>query len=193
MKNIAILVSGSGTNMENISRYFEGSTLARIALVISDNPAAYALTRAQAEGIETLVMTRPETRRMGALNSALQEHGIDFLALAGYLSLIPADVTWVFDHRIVNIHPALLPAYGGKGMYGMRVHEAVIAAGEKESGITIHYVNERYDEGNVIAQFRISVSEGETPESLAEKIHALEYEHYPKVIERLLLELPEKA
>lgn len=189
MKNIAILVSGSGTNMENIAHRFRGSDSIRISLVISDNADAYALTRAANLGIGSRVVSRKQLRETGTLAHLLQAENIDFVVLAGFLSLIPPDVTRVYESRIVNIHPALLPKYGGKGMYGMRVHEAVIAAGEKESGITIHYVNEHYDEGAVIAQFRTDVTPDDTPDTLAVKIHELEYRHYPEVIERELSKL----
>ena len=187
MKNIAIFVSGNGSNAENIANYFASSLSAKVVLVVSDNPGAYALARAARLGIDSIVVERKSLREQGNITAALlRERNIDLVVLAGFLSLVPHEVVAAYEGRIVNIHPALLPAYGGKGMYGDRVHTAVIENGEKESGITIHYVNERYDEGAVIAQFRIPVDAEDTPESLAAKIHALEYRHYPEVIAALL-------
>lgn len=182
MKNIAIFVSGSGTNFQNIAEYFKGSPDVNVALMLTDNPEAYALERARELGVRSEVVPRADFRNGDMVTELLAINDIDFIVLAGFLSLVPAPVVRAYKGRIVNIHPALLPAYGGKGMYGDRVHRAVVEAGEKESGITIHYVNERYDEGAVIAQYRVALEPGETPESLAVKIHRLEYEHYPEVI-----------
>ncbi len=187
---IGILASGSGTNAERIMEHFgaggesEGSETARVVLVASDNPDAYALVRASRRGVPTAVFTRAEFASGDAPLAALREAGVEYLVLAGFLRLIPLNIIEAYSGRIVNIHPALLPKYGGKGMYGARVHEAVVAAGEKESGITIHRVNEHYDDGAVIAQFRCPVSPDDTPETLAAKIHTLEHRHFPEVIEQ---------
>lgn len=190
MIKIAVFASGSGTNAENIFRYFSDSRLARPVLLVADNPAAGALQRAEKFGIERAVFSRTEFRSADkAILELLREREIGFIVLAGFLSLVPPALVRAFPGRIVNIHPALLPKYGGKGMYGHHVHEAVIAAGEKESGITIHLVNERYDEGATLAQFRVAVEPGDTPDSLAAKIHELEYAHFPEVIEREIAKL----
>jgi phosphoribosylglycinamide formyltransferase-1 len=189
MIKIGILASGSGTNAEKIMEHFAMSPVAQVVLLASDNPEAFALERARRRGVATEVFTRAEFAAGEAPLAALRAAGVDYLVLAGFLRLIPFNIIKAYPDRIVNIHPALLPAYGGKGMYGDRVHAAVIAAGERESGITIHRVNERYDEGAVIAQFRCPVSAGDTPETLAAKIHTLEHRHFPEVIEQDILNL----
>lgn len=189
MKNIAVFASGSGTNAENIFQHFEHSELARPSLLVTDNPNAGALERAQRFGIETAVFPRAEFRSGDTVLALMRERSIDYIVLAGFLSLVPSCLVKAFEGRIVNIHPALLPKYGGKGMYGHHVHEAVIANGEKESGITIHLVNERYDDGAALAQFKVEVSPDDTPDSLAAKIHKLEYAHFPEVIEREISKL----
>ncbi len=181
---IGILASGSGTNAEKIMEHFADSPLARVVMLASDNPAAGALERARRHGVPTAVFSRAEFAEGTAPLAALRAAGVDYLVLAGFLRLVPVNITGAYRDRIVNIHPALLPAYGGRGMYGDRVHEAVIAAGESESGITIHRVSERYDEGAVIAQFRCPVHPGDTPATLAARIHTLEHRHFPETIER---------
>lgn len=181
MHNIAIFASGSGSNAENIFKHFADSTLARIALIVSDNPAAGVLERAHRLGVATAVIPRKDFARPAL--DLMRTYNIDYIVLAGFLSLVPSAVVEAFRGRIINIHPALLPAFGGKGMYGMRVHEAVIAAGVHESGITIHHVDEKFDNGSIIAQFHVTVSADDTPETLAAKIHELEYKHFPKTIE----------
>lgn len=186
MKRLAVFASGSGTNAENLIRYFRTSPYGRVRLVLSNRPDAYVLKRAQAYDIETIVFHREQLYETGEVLAALEKGNIDFIVLAGFLWLIPSSLLDTYEGRIVNIHPALLPRYGGKGMYGRRVHEAVIASGDEESGISIHYVNPRYDEGDIIFQARCPVTPEDTPESLAEKIHALEYAHYPRVVEDLL-------
>jgi phosphoribosylglycinamide formyltransferase-1 len=187
MIKIAILASGSGSNTERIMEHFSEGTpagqLARVVLVASDNPQAFVLERAARHGVPTAVFSRAEFADGAAPLRALREAGVDYLVLAGFLRLVPPAIVAAWPGRIVNIHPALLPAYGGRGMYGARVHEAVIAAGERESGITIHRVNERYDDGAIIAQFRCPVEPGDTPDSLAARIHALEHAHFPLIIE----------
>lgn len=190
MKNIAVFASGSGTNAENIFRHFENSDTARPILLVTDNSNAGALDRAKKFGIETAVFPRAEFRSGEAVLELMRDKAIDYIVLAGFLSLVPACLVKAFDGRIVNIHPALLPKYGGKGMYGHHVHEAVIANGENESGITIHLVNEHYDEGAALAQFKVTVTPDDTPDTLAAKIHELEYAHFPEVIEREISKLP---
>jgi len=189
MKNLVVFVSGSGTNMENIARYFEGSSDARVALVVCNRPGAGAIGRAQALNIPVHMISRNDFVQVSPLLETLRDNGADLIVLAGFLWLLPPELIRAFTGRIVNIHPALLPAYGGKGMYGMKVHEAVVAAGEEFSGITIHYVDEQYDRGQIIFQARIALAQDETPESLASRIHALEYEHFPRVIEQLVRDL----
>jgi phosphoribosylglycinamide formyltransferase-1 len=185
MRSIAIFASGSGSNAENINSWFLGSPLGKVALILTDNPNAYVLERAMGMGVEAIVFSALDLKS-GQVLSILQNRSIDMIVLAGFLRLIPADMVMAYRRRIINIHPALLPKFGGKGMYGDNVHKAVLAAGEAESGITIHYVNEHYDEGDIIFQAKCSVSKSDTAQTLAEKIHALEYAHYPRVLEELL-------
>lgn len=163
--------------------------MAKTALLVSDNPDAFALRRASARDVPTAVFSRAEFAEGENVLDLLQKAGIDYIVLAGFLRLIPYNIIKAYSGRIVNIHPALLPKYGGKGMYGDRVHKAVIEAGEKESGITIHKVSERYDEGTVIAQYTVEVSPEDTHETLAQKIHALEHKHFPAVIEQEITKL----
>ena len=187
MKHIAIFASGSGTNAEQIISHFQESSLARVSLLLSNKPDAYALTRARKYNVPTLVFTREEFNQSDRIVDILKEKGIDLVVLAGFLWLVPVNLIRAFPDHIINIHPALLPKYGGKGMYGMRVHQAVIDSGDKESGISIHYVNGRYDEGKIIFQARCKIEPEDTPESLANKVHQLEYEYFPKVIEELII------
>jgi phosphoribosylglycinamide formyltransferase-1 len=186
MSNIAIFASGSGTNAENIIRFFRTHPEINIKLVLVNKSQAGVLARAKNLGIDHRVFSREEFSNPDLFISILSDYKIDFIVLAGFLWLVPSYLIREFPDRIINIHPALLPKYGGKGMYGERVHEAVVQNGEKESGITIHYVNEHYDEGNIIFQARCPVDAGDTPQAVAEKVHALEYEWFPKVIEELL-------
>lgn len=186
MTNIAIFVSGNGTNCENIIRHFSASETVRIALVVSNKPDAFALTRAERLGVPTAVLTAPELRDEAATMSLLRRYDVDFIVLAGFLLMIPAFLTEAFPRRMVNIHPALLPKYGGKGMYGHHVHEAVKAAGEAESGITIHYVSNVCDGGEIIFQARTPLSPTDTPDDIAAKIHLLEQAHFPQVIEQVV-------
>ena len=189
MKNIAIFASGSGTNAENLVHFFRTDPIVRVGLVLTNNQNAGVIRRAQSNDIETLVFSRTEFYESEKILNLMKQRGIDFVVLAGFLWLVPDNILKTFENKVVNIHPALLPNYGGKGMYGRHVHEAVIANGEKESGITIHYVNARYDEGDIIFQARCKVKSDDTPESLASRIHQLEYEHFPQVVEKLLKEL----
>lgn len=184
MVKIGILASGSGTNAEKIIRHFQDSPLGRVVFLASDNPEAFALERARRLGVPTATFSRAEFADGEAPLAALKAAGVDYLVLAGFLRLVPVSILAAFPGMVVNIHPALLPAYGGKGMYGDRVHKAVIEAGETTSGITIHRVNEHYDEGDIIAQFTCPVTPDDTPETLAAKIHALEHEHFPETIEK---------
>lgn len=188
MKRLAIFVSGSGTNMERIGQHFSQHPEIEIPLVVCSNAKAAALQRAKKLGIETFTIDKNDFREGIKLLKLLQEKHIDWLILAGFLWLVPAVLVRAFPHRILNIHPALLPAYGGKGMYGEKVHQAVIQNREKQSGITIHYVNNNYDEGNIVFQQGLTIALNETPESLAQRIHQLEHKFYPEVIERLVLE-----
>lgn len=186
MKNIAIMASGSGTNAEQIIRFFRTDKEIRVNLVLSNREDAYVLERAKKYEIDSVVFNRKEFYETDEILNLLSLRHIDFIVLAGFLWLVPESLIEAFRGRIVNIHPALLPAYGGKGMYGKYVHEAVIANGEKESGITIHMVNEKYDDGDIVFQARCSLAPDETSDSLAAKVHVLEHEYYPKVVERLI-------
>ena len=188
MKKVALFASGSGSNVQNISEYFQSNPHVEINLVLSNNPNAYVLERAKKLGIPTHVFTRDTFYNTREVVKILEEAQTDFIVLAGFLWLVPQNLIHAFPNRIINIHPALLPKYGGKGMYGSKVHEAVILNGEKESGITIHYVNKHYDKGSVIFQARCTVNPDDSPESLAKKVHQLEYEHYPKIIEQLVMQ-----
>jgi formyltetrahydrofolate-dependent phosphoribosylglycinamide formyltransferase len=190
MKKVAIFASGSGTNAENIAKYFSGSQFVEISLLISNNPQAGVLERMKRIHIPTVTFSRQEFAGSLPVLEKLAEHAIDWIVLAGFMNRIPAEILNACPGRIINIHPALLPKYGGKGMYGMHVHEAAVAAGEKESGITIHYINERYDEGPIIFQTSCPVLPTDTPQDVAAKVHALEYAHYPRVIESLLTGKP---
>ncbi len=183
MKNIAVFVSGSGSNAENLFKHFEHSDLARVQVLFANRPDIYALERAKKLGMEAVIFNK-EDFSSGKVLDELRERKIDYIVLAGFLWLMPPAVTRAYEGRILNIHPALLPKYGGKGMYGDRVHRAVIEAGEPESGITIHRVNEKYDDGDTVFQARVPVAPDDTPESLAAKIHALEYEYFPKIVEQ---------
>lgn len=180
---IAILASGSGSNAENIHHYFKQHKGAKIVLIISNRAEAYVHVRANEMGVPSLTLNKEFLQEAGTLLNLMQSYQVDFIVLAGYLLRIPADLVHAYPNRIVNIHPALLPKHGGKGMYGQKVHEAVLRDGDDVSGITIHYVNEYYDEGQIIFQATCPVMKGDTPETLASKVHALEYEHFPKVIE----------
>lgn len=182
MKKIAIFASGSGSNAENIILFFAKNHEICVNSIFCNVPNAYVLERAKTHHIPAYLFNREELRNPEKILHTLQEQQIDFVVLAGFLWLMPECITKAFPHKIINIHPALLPLYGGKGMYGMCVHEAVIAAGEKQSGITIHYVNDQYDEGAIIFQAKCDLTPDDTPETLASKIHELEYKHFPRII-----------
>ena len=187
MKNLVIFASGSGSNAENIIRYFASKPDFCVKKIYCNVPGAYVLERARQLQVPACVFTREEFRNPDKLLRRLQDEGTDFIVLAGFLWLVPPCITAAYPNRIVNIHPALLPAYGGKGMYGHHVHEAVLAAGEQESGITIHYVNDRYDSGDIIFQATCPVLPDDTPDTLAARVHELEYRHFPRVIEEAVL------
>lgn len=183
MKKIAIFASGSGTNAENIINHFKGHPGIEVALVLCNKPDAKVLERADKHGVRRVVFDRETFTASNRIVELLRGEGVDYIVLAGFLWLIPYNIIEAYGDRIVNIHPALLPRHGGKGMYGDRVHRAVVEQGDTETGITIHKVNEAYDSGAVIAQYKVPVTPEDTPESVAAKVHALEYEHYPHVIE----------
>lgn len=183
---IALFASGSGSNAQHIVEYFAGTGLLEISAIYCNNPDAYVLERAKLLGIPAVLFNRDSFYNSTVMLDDLKKRKTDWIILAGFLWLIPDPVLKAFPQRIINIHPALLPEYGGKGMYGMKVHKAVIASGDKESGITIHYVNEHYDKGNIIFQAHCPINSQDTPEILAEKIHELEYEHFPVVIGKLV-------
>ena len=187
MKKVAIFASGSGSNAQNIAAYFKKSTIGRVNLILSNNPDAFVLKRAANMGIPAIQFDRNTFYDTENILKILQEAETDFIVLAGFLWLIPLYLIHAFPNRIINIHPALLPKYGGKGMYGLKVHKEVLANHEKESGITIHYVNEKYDEGSIIFQAKCKVKTNDSPETLAERVHRLEYEYFPKIVEKLLI------
>lgn len=185
-KNIAIFASGYGSNAERIIRYFREEGSARVSLVLSNRADAYVLQRARSLGVPCAVFAKEEWQSGERILAALQESHVDFVVLAGFLLRVPSVLLQAYPDKILNIHPALLPKYGGKGMYGDRVHQAVVAAGEKESGITIHYINEHYDEGDIVFQAACPVLPADSAEEVAAKVHALEYEHYPRVIGQVI-------
>lgn len=190
MKRIAIFASGSGTNAQRIIEYFSMSKEVVVDSLWSNDENAYALIRAEKLGVETFTFDKEELYRTNEILDKLYDHRIDMIVLAGFLWLVPRNLTDLFP--IINIHPALLPKYGGKGMYGMNVHKAVLASKDKESGITIHWVNQEYDKGDIIFQTTCPIRPKDTQEDLAARIHELEYEHYPRVIEELLLKEDEE-
>jgi phosphoribosylglycinamide formyltransferase-1 len=185
-KHIVIFASGSGSNAQRLMEYFDHHPSIRIVALFANNAEAYALERAKKFNIPTHVFTR-EDFRYGAVLEQVHAYHPDLIVLAGFLWLVPAPFVQEFPNRIINIHPALLPKFGGKGMHGQSVHAAVISGQEKESGITIHYVNEHYDQGAAIYQHTCPVEPGDTPETLAQRVLALEHEHLPRVVEEILL------
>ena len=186
-KNIAIFASGSGTNAENIIRYFQENDLIRVALVLSNRSDAYVLERAHRLQVPSEVFLKEDWVSGEQILALLHEYHIDFIVLAGFLVRVPERLLHAYPDKIINIHPALLPKFGGRGMYGDHVHEAVVAAGETESGITIHYINEHYDEGDTIFQAKCPVLPDDSAIDVAQKVHSLEYKHYPLIIERTIL------
>ena len=187
MVNLAIFVSGSGTNCENIIRYIQNNQQVNIILVISNKADAYALVRAKHLNVETAVLPKTDFNNRELVLGLMSDHRIDFRVLAGFLLMIPDWLIDAYEHRMVNLHPALLPKFGGKGMYGHHVHESVKAAGETETGMTVHWVSNVCDGGEIIEQYKTAISPDDTPDDIAEKEHELEMEHFPKVIERVLL------
>jgi phosphoribosylglycinamide formyltransferase 1 len=186
MKNIAIFASGNGSNAEQIIRHFNNHAFINISLILSNRKDAFVLERAKNHGIKTMVFSKSDLYDTESVLRCLFDHKINFIVLAGFLLKIPDIIIRSYNNRIINIHPALLPDFGGKGMYGMNVHNAVIDSGKKQSGITIHYVDEIYDNGKIIFQAFCDVSEKDTAQTLAEKIHQLEHKYFPRVIEFLL-------
>lgn len=186
MTNIAIFVSGSGTNCENIIRYFKDSKEVNVALVLSNKPDAKALDRARNLQVATAVVDKASFSKEEVMMPLMREYQIDFIVLAGFLLMVPDFLIAAYDRRMVNIHPALLPKYGGRGMYGHHIHEAVRANNETETGITIHYVSSVCDGGEVIFQAATPVSPADTPDDIAAHIHLLEQKYFPEVIERVI-------
>jgi len=189
MTRIAIFASGSGSNAQNIHEYFQGNSDVEISLILANKADAYVLERAKNMNVPSFVFTNKELQNTNIVIDKLSEYKIDFIVLAGFLLKIPSSLISAFPNKIVNIHPALLPKFGGKGMYGMHVHEAVVENKEKETGITIHFVNENYDEGQIIFQDRFDVAENDTADDVASKIHELEYKHFPRVIGEVIQNL----
>jgi phosphoribosylglycinamide formyltransferase-1 len=186
MKNIIVIASGSGTNAEKIINYFHSSNFAKVSHIVSNKADAYVLKRAELLNVNALFFQKKDFYESNKVLDFLMSETPDLIVLSGFLLLLPSNIVSVFPKRIVNIHPALLPKYGGKGMYGDNVHKAVIENHELESGITIHYVNEKYDEGDIIFQKSCPVFSDDTVSSLASRIHLLEYEYFSKVIEEIL-------
>jgi phosphoribosylglycinamide formyltransferase 1 len=180
---LAIFISGNGSNAEAIFQHFQHHPAIKVVMVLSNNPDAYGLARARKFSIPTRIVTRQEFRESEEVLEWLKEAGITHLVLAGFLWLVPSYLIRAFPHRIINIHPALLPKFGGKGMYGIKVHEAVRASEDSQTGITIHEVDEKYDEGRTLFQATCDISMSDTPKQIAEKVQRLEHLHYPRVIE----------
>lgn len=189
-KKIVVFASGSGTNAENIIKYFQTSDLAEVVAVFSNNPSAKVLQRAKDLNVDAICFNREEFYTTKKILHTLENISPDLIVLAGFLWFFPSAILKKFPDRVINLHPALLPKFGGKGMFGEKVHMAVLDKKEKETGISIHYVNDKYDEGRMIFQEKIPVVPGETAEGLAAKIHKLEYKYFPQVIEDLLENLP---
>jgi phosphoribosylglycinamide formyltransferase len=186
MVNIAIFVSGSGSNCENIIRYFQTNEQVNIALVVSNRADAYALTRAKNLNVPSVVLPKADFNNEEKVLKLMADHRIDFIVLAGFLLMIPDWLIAAYQRRMINLHPALLPKFGGIGMYGHHVHEAVRKANETETGMTVHWVSNVCDGGEIIAQFRTPITPDDTPDDIAEKEHILEMEHFPQVIEAVL-------
>ena len=187
MTHIALFSSGNGTNAENIAKYFDKSSQINVSIVISNNPNAYVHQRAKSLGIPSYSFSKEEIIECSSLLSLLSDHNIDYIILAGFLLKVPDILLMNYPNRIINIHPALLPKHGGKGMYGDKVHKNVIEMGDIKSGITIHYVNEKYDDGEIIFQESCNVLPQDTYMDVAQKVHELEYAHFPRIIEKVIL------
>ncbi|MDD6003225.1 MAG: phosphoribosylglycinamide formyltransferase [Bacteroidales bacterium] len=189
MWNVTIFASGSGSNAENIFNYFKDSKLVRVGLLITDNPKAFVIERCRRHSVPCLVLSKRLIDDTDFMLGVLRDFRTNFVVLAGYIKLVPDYIVAAFDQRIVNIHPSLLPKHGGKGMYGSRVHQSVLDSGDKESGITIHFIDNDYDRGSVIFQAKCPVLPDDTADTLAQRVHALEYEYYPKVIEDTIIKV----
>jgi phosphoribosylglycinamide formyltransferase-1 len=187
VRRIAVWASGSGTNAERLTHYFREKQSAEVAVILSNRPGAYVLERARSLGVHAALFPNAAFRQGSELLAFHQQMRIEYIILAGFLLKVPDSIVEVYEGKIINLHPALLPAFGGRGMYGMHVHRAVIDAGVKESGITIHLVNREYDEGEILFQASCPVMASDTPESLADRIHQLEYLHYPVIVEKRIL------
>lgn len=187
VKKIALFASGSGSNVQNIIEYFADNEYVAVDSVWTNNPDAYVLERARKLQVETFVFNKEELNNTNKVVEKLKEREVNLIVLAGFLLLIPVNL--IRNFTIINIHPALLPRYGGKGMYGMKVHQAVVESNDSESGITVHFVNEKYDEGEIILQKKCEVMPSDSAEDVAEKIHKLEYQYFPVAIEKVLAEL----
>ncbi len=185
-KRICIFVSGNGTNCENIIRYFHANDKADVAFVLSNRSDAYALVRAKGLGVKTVIMTKEEINDESKLLRLMYTEHIDFIVLAGFLLKVPNFLIDAYNHRMINIHPALLPNFGGKGMYGHRVHEAVKKVGATETGMTVHWVTPEYDSGEIIAQYKVQLSAQDTVDDIAAKEHLLEMKYFPIIIEKCL-------
>ncbi len=188
-KRLAVFASGSGSNAEKIAEYFAANPEVDVTLILSNNPQAGVIARARRFHIPVVLFDRKAFYETHKIIEILQNEGIDLVVLAGFMMLIPEAMVQAFPNKIINIHPALLPKYGGKGMYGHFVHEAVVAAQDLESGITVHFVNERYDEGDIIFQATCPVTSDDTPEEVARKVQILEHQHYPEIVKQVLSRL----
>ena len=189
MNKIAIFASGTGSNAVNLAHYFSKNKNIEIALLISNKTDAPVIAKMRDLNIPVKVVTNKEFNDSSLILALLQEYNISFIVLAGFLRIVPTPIIKAYENRIINIHPSLLPKYGGKGMYGMKVHEAVVASGDNKSGITIHFINDHYDEGEIIFQAVCNVLPTDSPEIVAQKVHALEYEYYPKITEKIVLSI----
>ena len=187
--NIAVFVSGSGSNCENLIRYFKSSERMGVSLVVSNKADAYALVRSERLGVPTAVVSKAELNDDSVMLPLLRKYEIGFIVLAGFLPLVPNFLIEAFPRCIVNLHPALLPKFGGKGMWGHHVHEAVKAAGEKETGMTVHWVTPVCDSGEIIAQYRVALSPDDSTDDIAEKEHQLEMKYFPSVVEQVVSEI----
>jgi len=183
---LAILASGSGSNAENIYNYFLNRSDVAISIILSNKADAYVHKRAEKMGIPSITLSKATLSDADTFLNVLRKYEVDFIVLAGYLLKIPDGVVKAYPNLMINIHPSLLPKYGGKGMYGDKVHESVVEAREKESGITIHLIDENYDEGSIVFQAKCEVLENDTPHDVASKVHALEYKHFPEIIDQVL-------
>jgi len=188
VKNIAILASGNGSNAENIFNFFKNSSSINVILICCNNKDAYVVKRAKKLNIPMFIFTQKEDKKFYNLENILKKHNVDYIVLAGFLLKVPKNIVLNYPNKIINIHPALLPKYGGKGMYGKNVHNAVLKNNDLESGITIHYVNNKYDDGEIIFQKKCFVDIDESIESLSKKINQLELDFYPKIIEKTIIE-----